>query len=174
MLAADEVEVRAMVQTEVELRRTRLAADLDKALKVHGAAGKRHYFSTVGLVMLAAASSIIAGALAFVEADHVIVGILALVPAAATILINSLKLQEKANWYYRKKNELLALYNHLHFELPDPVTSPAISEVSRRWSALNRSMQGDWDTKLTLSVQDVQKGSTKALTAPDAAHPRQP
>jgi hypothetical protein len=141
-----------------------MAVDLDAAIKVHRQGGKRHYFATVALGMAAAGSSILAGILAFLKADSTLVGIFALIPAMATILISSLKLQEKANWYYKKKDALLGLYNALHFELPHPPTVEAITELSRKWTELNSTMQGDWDGKLALSVEDLKKGVSKPLT----------
>jgi len=153
-----------MADDEIEARRRRMASDLEAAIKVHGGGGQRHYYATVGLGLAAAVSSFIAGILAFAEADKTLVGICALVPAAATVLIGALKLQEKANWYYRKKDELLALNNALQFELPNPPTAEAIRAISTKWSALNKAMQGDWSATLALSLEDLKRdvGKTRA------------
>lgn len=145
-----------MAENEVEKRRARMADDLNKAIGVHGSAAKRNYFFTFSLALLATIASILAGILAFLQFTGVWVGVLALIPAASAILLSRLKLQERANWYYRKKDGLLGLYNELHYELPDPPTSVALAELSKKWTALNLERATPWGTSLAFVADELQ------------------
>jgi hypothetical protein len=146
-----------MADKETEARRAKMTRDLDHALGVLGAAATRNYFTTFALALLATGASIAASILAFLQASAALVGVLALIPAMAGILMNRLKFQQRANWYYRKKEALLELYNQLHFELPDPPTSAAIAAISKKWTRLNGEMSGAWETSLALSPEELEK-----------------
>ncbi|TMJ18890.1 MAG: hypothetical protein E6G92_03435 [Alphaproteobacteria bacterium] len=151
---------------EAEERRDRLAVDLDKAIHVLGSAGRRNYLATFSLALIGSGASVMAGILAFLQVDSVIVGVLALIPAMCAIVVGRLKLQDRANWYYRKRTALFALYNEVHFELPDPPTSAAIAEISRKWSALNQQMEGDWGSRLALTLEDMNRTAASAARTP--------
>ena len=146
-----------MADKETETRRKTMVTDVGHALAVLGAAAKRNYFFTFALALLATGASIAASILAFLQVSSVVVGVLALIPAMAGILMTRLKFQARANWYYRKKEALLELYNELHFELPDPPTSASIATISRKWTRLNRDMSGAWDTTLALSAEELER-----------------
>ena len=151
-----------MADKETESRRARMAKDLDHAVGVLGRAATRNYFFTFGLALLATGASIAASILAFLQFSAAIVGVLALIPAMAGILLSRLKFQQRANWYYRKKGALLALYNELHFELPDPPTSAAIASISKKWRQLNQEMEAAWETSLALSPEELEKPARPA------------
>lgn len=138
-----------------------MSDDLNTAIDVHHRAAKRNFYATFFCALLGTGASVLASILAFLQVSGVIVGVLALVPAMAAVLVSRLKLQDRANWYYLKHDRLLTLYNQLHFELPDPPTSAAIADISKRWSALNEDMAGAWETRLAISMQDMQKNENE-------------
>ncbi|KTE45022.1 hypothetical protein ATE62_02850 [Sphingopyxis sp. HIX] len=129
-----------------------MSSDLDRAIDVNGRAALRNYSFAFFFVVVATISSVASSILAFLKFDSILVGAIALVPALCTIVLNQLKFQERANWFYRKRDQLYAIANELHFELPDPPQSPHIAELSRRWSALNIAMSENWEKQLSLGV----------------------
>lgn len=146
-----------MAATEIEMRRQRMADDLDKAIARLTRAARRAYYATFTLAIVGIGASILAGILSFVKADAVVVGILALIPAMTAILLGRLKLQERASWFYGKREALYTLYNNLHFELPDPVTAESLAEISRTWSEINLEREKEWLARLTFSADDLSK-----------------
>lgn len=143
------------MDAELAGRRERMGRDLDRAIAQVSAAGRRNYFAAFTLATVGVLASVAAGILAFVEADRFVVGIVALVPAMTALVTSRLKLQERANWHYRRRDALLALFNMLHFELPDPPTADAVAEISRRWSAINTELSGEWERRLAFSAADA-------------------
>jgi hypothetical protein len=87
------------------------------------------------------------GGLAKIFASE-LVGALALLPGLLAIFATTMKLQAKANQYYRRKDALLALYNRLKFELPDPPQNTDIADISRAWGELTSRMNDEWERSL--------------------------
>ncbi|MGF6604743.1 hypothetical protein P3T23_009499, partial [Paraburkholderia sp. GAS448] len=65
-----------------------------------------------------------------------LVGALTLLPGVIAVCATSLKLQTKANQYYRRKDALQFLHNYLTYDCPIPCTQEAITAVTAAWKEL--------------------------------------
>ena len=73
------------------------------------------------------------------------VGLLAAASTAALTISQKAGFQQKANWHYRKVDQMKALRAHLTFELPLKPTIDDIAAVSRALSDMNIRMSKQWE-----------------------------
>jgi hypothetical protein len=106
---------------------------------------------------LAAASvAALLGIIPYFTVDKTVVGVLAALSPALVAASQKLGFQQKANWHYRKVDQLRALERRLQFELPISTSADNIAAISSALSALDSGMSKEWE--------DMQH---------DAAEPRQ-
>lgn len=104
-------------------------------------------FATVTTGVLASIAGI-------ANAPGQIVGAVAFCPVLfATILMN-IKFQDKANWYFKKKNALAALRRELLFELPGIAENESVRMISKKWTELEIRMDEQWEKEFAFSWTD--------------------
>lgn len=130
---------------EVVSRREMLAADLSKMISHYQSLGKSNYFTAYCISLISVGASLIAGIGGLSLKSPLLFAFVAFIPAAVAIIAASFKLQDRANWHYRKKDALNGLRNSLLFELPDPPTCESIAIISRQLTDLNVTMSRDWE-----------------------------
>jgi len=100
------------------------------------------------LAVLASAFAGLAGLSAKLGAQTV--GAIALVPGAFALLSNTIKLDGRAMWHYRKKRELDSLWRRLKFEMPTPPAADQVTQISSERSALDKELDTEWEREFAL------------------------
>ena len=79
----------------------------------------------------------------------------------ATLLATTFKFQEKANWYYDRKDQLYALYNRLSFTGPLETDTEALDllkhleGIASDWSNLNFVLESRWKKQLSINTGHI-------------------
>jgi hypothetical protein len=131
---------------EIEMRKARLRDDIASTIAHYRALAKRNYNLNVWLLCTAIAVSLLGGLLGVLElASSKTVGALALLPGVIAAMAASLKMQTKANQYYRRKDALQFLRNYLMYDCPIPCTQEAISKVTAAWQELTERANKEFE-----------------------------
>jgi hypothetical protein len=85
----------------------------------------------VGLTILVSAAATLAGA---VKTDSRIVGGLAAVPGILTLGASTLRLNERAAWFFMRKEMISGLRRRLLYELPVDATADNVAAISKSWT----------------------------------------
>lgn len=135
-------------ETNAQLRAEALERDI-RALFFSSRSKARRAYS-IGLFFMACAilASVVAAIGGILQFDPRVVGTLALIPGVIAIVPTNLKLQARANWHYRKKDEAQSLLNVLQYGLSDPPTIDEVKKIAADLNALNRKMGRDWEGAL--------------------------
>jgi hypothetical protein len=145
------------IQTRLDWLRSGLREETSRYLKL----ARRNYYFAYALMGLTLASSIAASAAAFAGWSKEAVGLLALMPGFLAVIATGLKLQERANWHYRKYDDLNGLLRRALFDLPEMPTAADIAEVSHAWTKLDKDMSVEWENKLALDWSQAQSAGRK-------------
>lgn len=89
-----------------------------------------------------------------------ITGGIAVLPSITGLAVSAIDWPGRANWHYRKKDELDALRRRLQFELPVAPSADNIAAISADRSKLDREMTVLWEKQLGLNWS-VFKQATK-------------
>ncbi|MEX3690332.1 hypothetical protein AB3X91_17560 [Paraburkholderia sp. BR14263] len=131
---------------EIERRKALLMDDIASTVAHYRALAKRNYTLNVGLLCSAIVVSLLGGVLGVLElASSKTVGALALLPGVIAAIAASLKMQTKANQYYRRKDALQFLHNYLTYDCPIPCTQEAISKVTAAWQELTERANKEFE-----------------------------
>jgi hypothetical protein len=137
---------------------------------------KRSYLLALGLLFTAVGSSAVAGVLGLLEQDARLVGAIALLPGFATLLATTFKFQEKANWYYLRRDHIYDLYNRFAYTGPPETEEHAadslkhIEAISNDWTSINYSLADKWkDLQIDWSRFSAGVGRTPAAATPPRA-----
>jgi hypothetical protein len=107
------------------------------------------------LVIVAALSSIASGVAGLYFAKPGLAGVFGTVPAAATLLIQTLQCVRAQNWHLRMATGIEAIRRKLEFEVGDP-TSADVANASKELTALEALMAADWSKKTDEQHIDLQ------------------
>jgi hypothetical protein len=131
---------------EIERRKKLLMDDIASTVAHYRALAKRNYRLNVGLLCAAIGVSLLGGILGILDlASSKAVGALALLPGVIAAIAASLKLQTKANQYYRRKDALQFLHNYLIYDCPIPCTHEAITKVTAAWQELTERANAEFE-----------------------------
>jgi hypothetical protein len=108
-----------------------------------------------------AATSVAAllGIIPYFTVDKTVVGVLAALSTALVAASQKLGFQQKANWHYRKVDQLRTLERRLQFELPISMSADNVAAISRAVSAVDSGMSKEWE--------DMQHDATEPRQAPE-------
>ncbi len=132
----------------VQIRQTKLGAELEAAIgRTQHNARTNYMVSQVALITSAAASAsaAILGIIDIAVIKKWEIGVLA---ALSTVLISAsrqLGLQQKANWHYRKLDQITALRRRLQYQLPPSPSSDNVAAIAKAWSEIEFDMQKEWE-----------------------------
>jgi len=139
------------VNQEVDRRKAALIEDLRDDIRFNQNWGRFYRFSSGTLLFFALLGSALAGILGLlgvIPAQWV--GGIALVPTFLFGFARAFRAEEKASWYYRKKNRLADLLDQLIYQQPVNPTLEQIAAINKKKHNLNLVMQQEWDEKLRL------------------------
>lgn len=141
-----------MAEAELEARLQRLRDEIDGDVALYLKLARRNYGAVYAIVLIGIGSSIAAGLLAFLKADSQLVGILALIPAAATIILKQLNFQAKANWHYAKTDALKALRLKTDYGLPADYQADDIAAIAAEYGKTNSDFSKRWEESAAFST----------------------
>jgi hypothetical protein len=144
--------VLAIVKDRKELLNNNLTAARDRTTY----RAKRSYVLGLALLFAAVGSSAVSGMLGLLQVDSRLVGAIALLPGFATLLATTFKFQEKANWYYTRRDHLYDLYNRFAYTGPPETEEHSaaalkhIEAIANDWTNINYSLAEKWKTDLQI------------------------
>ncbi|MXO59748.1 hypothetical protein GRI89_09375 [Altererythrobacter salegens] len=107
--------------------------------------GRRYYFFSYLLMVLSVAGSILAGGLAlWGEFDKAVIGTVALLPALAATVAGQLRLVEKANWHYRRRNRMRELGRDFALMRARGANLDTLEEANRKMTMAEARMEHEW------------------------------
>ncbi|HXW23164.1 MAG TPA: hypothetical protein VEK73_00335 [Xanthobacteraceae bacterium] len=136
-----------------------MGKEIDAAINRSGYLAKRSYISGLGLLFISVAASASGGLLGLLHHDSQVVGVIALLPGFATLFASTFKFQDKANWYYTRKDHLYDLHNLLFFSGPADTEQDApaglkhIEALAEHWNKINHSLSETWRAELNIDWQ---------------------
>jgi hypothetical protein len=137
---------------EIESRRDLLAQELEQEIQRTGPKAIANYWIAVVLMLLTVLSSVVAGIAGISKwLGSEVVGVLALVPGAVSLLVSYLKYQAKSSFHYRKLYALQTLKSRLLLQLPEQPTADQIAAIAQERDRLREKMNVEWDDKFSLS-----------------------
>ena len=147
------------VQSRLELLRSDLKGQAAKYLTL----ARINYHFAYALMILTLLFSVAAGIGGiFLPISKEVVGGLALVPGVFALVANMLKPQGRANWHYRKHDELNELLRRASFDLPASPSASDVAKIARAWSKVDKDMSLEWENKFSLDWSQFQnKGEPK-------------
>jgi hypothetical protein len=151
-------------QEVLEDRKKRLLDILERSAKAYKWRDRRSYIAAVVVMTGAVTSSVALGILGVLlqddnsEATKKTIGVIALLPAAFTLIATAYRPQQRANWHYRKAEELSALYRRLDYECPVNADLASIAEVSKAYAILERNMSLQWENELAIDTDPLKSG----------------
>jgi hypothetical protein len=110
-----------------------------------------------GLVIAAALSSIASGVAGLYYGKAGLAGVFGTVPAAATLLIQTLQCVRAQNWHERMAIEIEGIRRKLEFEVGTP-TPADIANASKELTALAAKMTAEWAKKTDEQHVDLRAG----------------
>ncbi|MEZ5786080.1 MAG: hypothetical protein R3D62_06325 [Xanthobacteraceae bacterium] len=131
-------------------RKEKMEKQLLRALKRTSFLATRSYVLGLALVFLSVGASAAAGIMNLFEFQSKIVTTTAFLSGFATLLATTFKLQEKAGWYYARKDKLYELYNRLEFQGPPETEQNApqalkhIEDIANEWIKANYALAEGW------------------------------
>ena len=142
---------------QAQRSQTQLAAEFDNQIRHYFRLGRWNYRTAYGLRLGTLLASIVAGGLGLAHIDPRIVGMVAFLPAAFTLLTTRMKFQDRSNWHYRKAEALQGFRSELLYRIV-PLTSAGIADLSRRETEKSLAMTLEWE-RLFGSDTDLVKDS---------------
>jgi len=156
-------------------RKAKLSAELAAGRERECALGRHAYIWSQCLFTLALLCSVGAAicGLFFNASGRVVGGIAALPPLIAFLAVN-LKLEERANWHYRKSNIFEALNSRLAYQLPETPTADNIAAIARDRDRAVAEMEVEWErTKSANWSQMLRQKHELMAQMPEAASKQQ-
>ena len=146
-------------QSEIPSRlnelRLALKDEISRILKL----ARRNYHFAYILMTLTIVCSLVAGVGGlFLPMSKEAVGGLALLPGAFALVATVLKPQARANWHYRKYDELNGLFRRALFDLPESPSASDVADISRAWTKLDKDMRAEFENELALDWSPFQNG----------------
>jgi len=128
-------------------RKAALSADLDKEAKRYFAHARWNYSAAQVLSWGSLLASVAAALFGIIPTSMPKWGVGVLAALSTTLIAASRQLgfQQKANWHYRKADQLKALKRRLDYELPPSPTPDNLATISSSWSAIDISMTKEWE-----------------------------
>jgi hypothetical protein len=142
---------------DLQGRIQQLREDLEYSINGYKIRAIKEYKISIWLSRLTATTGILASTIGMLGAPGKIVGIIALLPVVLSTIAINLKFQDKANWYYRKKNALSAFRRELMYQLPENHASDIVSEISKKWTELDNKMDKQWEKEFAFPWTDYLK-----------------
>jgi len=141
-----------MTTNGVETRRDTLRALIISSISDENRNGNVDYYIALAFMIITLLASALAalGGLALGFTAKV-TGFIALFPGIIAFAETQIKLQGKANWHYRKRNELETIRQRLDYQLPTNITADNIAAISRSLSEITLAMQKEWEDKFSLN-----------------------
>jgi hypothetical protein len=139
-------------------RKQLLEQNLSASLAKTTTHAKRGYIANLTLLFISVGASATATVLGLFKWPSDIIGSIAMLSGFATLLATTFKFQDKADWYYDRKNQLYSLYNRLSFTGPletdiDALAlSKHIESIASDWSNLNFMFEGRWKKELSVNT----------------------
>lgn len=131
-----------------------LRTGLENAREKYKKLARRNYAFAYVLVVATIVSSVTAGIAGLASYLRPLpLGILALTPAACSLIASVLKPQGRANWHYAKAARLRGLYRRVAYEGADP------AKISAEWTALDAEMDKQWEDNLGLDPSLVSRAA---------------
>jgi hypothetical protein len=132
-----------------------LAERLDETNDHYRSLARGNYYFAYGLVAATILASAIAGITAITESlPPLVIGILAFIPAFASLAASYLKPQARANWHYRKAARLAALYRRLVDQQVDP------AKIAEDWTTIDDEFDAIWEANFGLDASAI-RGASK-------------
>jgi hypothetical protein len=145
------VKRQAKAQMELSADRSELAGGLAAEVAGLKRSGRRNYAIVFMLKLSVVLASLAAGAWGlFAEVAKWAIGVVALIPAAATLLAQELKLQEKANYYYRWAQRLDSIRSRARFS-SEP--NDNVGNLAFQAGELRERMNEEWESGLQFGWQ---------------------
>lgn len=116
------------------------------------------------LVIIAALSSIASGVAGIYYSKAGLAGAFGTVPAAATLLIQTLQCVRAQNWHERMATQIDGIRRKLDFEVGTP-TPADVANASRDLTALEQAMIAEWAKKTDEQHIDLQIGTRRGRRA---------
>jgi hypothetical protein len=137
--------------TNLAERAQSLHDELDRAARHYRRVARLNYHFSLLLVWasIVASAAIAIGGILF-DASGKVLGVIALVPAIATLINSVYQPQARANWHYKKRDRLNALSRRLRYKLPVDPTADNIAAVSNDWQKLDQEMDELWQKNIAI------------------------
>lgn len=158
-----------VLQTVID-RKEKMEKQLLRALKRTTYLARRNYVSGLTLVFLSVGASAAAGIMNLFNVRSEIVTTTAFLSGFATLLATTFRFQEKANWYYARKDKLYELYNRLEFQGPPDTDQDAtlalkyVEDIANEWIKANYALAEHWKDLQTAVESGKQDRSVKEIT----------
>lgn len=107
--------------------------------------GRRYYFISYLLMIMSVGGSVLAGILAlFAEVSKDWVGTVALVPALCATVAGQLRLVEKGDWHYRRRNAMRKLARDFQLERDRGADLDRVAAANDRLSKIEVQFEHEW------------------------------
>lgn len=135
----------------LEVRRTALIYDFWDIRRNCMFHAKLNYRMSLVLLFFSVGSSSVSGVLSLLKFDPTVTGLIAFGPTIVALFAAAFRFQDKANWFYRRKDVIDSLYGKFSFEGPAPTASNTaqalahVDAISREWREMNQKMSREWE-----------------------------
>jgi hypothetical protein len=120
-----------------------------------------HFLAHTAIAIALGASAVAGIGGVLFHLDSRIIGGFALIPGIASVVANSLKLQPKANFHFRKKNSLVGLERRLVYELPEEPSADNVAAIAKAWTELDTRTHDAWENDFVYDWSAMQKLNPK-------------
>jgi hypothetical protein len=156
-----EIRGKMPESSEIKDRIKSLQDELKQAIEHYRRLARRNYGFALLLMTLTLAASAVAGVGGlFFGLSGQITGGLALLPGILALVATVLKPQDRANWHYRKKDDLNALRRRLTYELPESPSPDNVAAISSAWSDLDKGFNEEWEKNFALNWSPFSKADS--------------
>jgi hypothetical protein len=133
-----------------------LNTELERTTTHYRNLGRRNY----GFALLLAVSALIASAAIAIggilfDASGKVLGVIALVPAIATLIGTVLQPQGRSSWHYKKKDKLNALRRRLLYQLPESPSADNVAAIAKEWDGIDDEMNEAWEKNLSIDLSPI-------------------
>lgn len=147
---------------ELQRKIDTLQNDLNYSISCYSRLARLHYRVSLVLSYATVLSSLGAGAGGILlHLDGQTTGVLALLPVILATFAMNLKLQEKGNWHYRKKDALNAFSRLLRFKMKEDEAEKTLDEIIDAWNELDRTMDAQWEKEFAFPWTNYLKGPSQ-------------
>lgn len=160
---------------ELSDRKTQLSAELQSGREKECTLGRNAYIWSQSLFTAALLCSVAAAVcgLFFDVSGKIVGGIAALPPLIAFVAVN-LKLEERANWHYRKSNMFESLNSRLRYQLPEIPSADNIAAIARDRDKAVADMESEWEHIKATNFSEMLKQKRQLISQMAAANRHTP